>query len=215
MTHVRIEHRGAAPSVHPTAVVAPTAVLSGDVEVGPHVRILAGAVVTSQGAPVRIGANTVVMENAVVRGAGRHPCVLGGDVLVGPLAHVSGATVGDASFVATGAALFNGCVLGEGSLVAVHGIVHIGTALPAGFVVPMGHIAVGDPVEVFSPADAHLALRKVGAAGFTTLVFGFDSSDASNADATRELCRRYVRGLEAHRGDRVLDEHPPPGDGVP
>jgi hypothetical protein len=45
-----IEHRGKRPDVHPTASVAPTAVLCGDVRIGPEARVLFGAV----GTPARI-----------------------------------------------------------------------------------------------------------------------------------------------------------------
>jgi hypothetical protein len=48
--------------------VAPTAVLSGDVRVGPGSCVLHGAVLNADGGAVRIGANCVIMENAVLRG---------------------------------------------------------------------------------------------------------------------------------------------------
>jgi hypothetical protein len=47
---VLLEHRGASPQVHPTAYVAPTAVVCGDVRVGPHSRVLFGAVLSAEGA---------------------------------------------------------------------------------------------------------------------------------------------------------------------
>jgi serine acetyltransferase len=56
-----------------SAYIAPTAVLCGDVTVGPHSRVLFGAVVTAEGGPVEIGAHCVVMENAIVRGVPQHP----------------------------------------------------------------------------------------------------------------------------------------------
>ena len=68
-----IEHRGNTPDVDPSAYVAPTAVLSGDVRVGPDARILFGAVLTAEdGTTGR--RPLVVMENAVLRGraATRH-----------------------------------------------------------------------------------------------------------------------------------------------
>ena len=45
---VLVEHRGKRPTVDPTAYVAPTAVLSGDVHVGPDARVLYGAVLTAE-----------------------------------------------------------------------------------------------------------------------------------------------------------------------
>jgi carbonic anhydrase/acetyltransferase-like protein (isoleucine patch superfamily) len=45
---VLIEHRGSAPQVHPSAYVAPTAVVCGAVCIGPDTRVLFGAVLTAE-----------------------------------------------------------------------------------------------------------------------------------------------------------------------
>jgi carbonic anhydrase/acetyltransferase-like protein (isoleucine patch superfamily) len=50
------------------------------------------------------------MEQAVLRGTARHPVRLADHVLVGPHAHLTGCTVEDSVFVATGACVFNGRV---------------------------------------------------------------------------------------------------------
>ena len=136
------EHLGKRPIVDPEAVIAPTAVISGDVHIGSRSEVLAGAVITSQGAPVRIGQHCIVMENAVVRGAGKYPCTLGSHVLIGPHAHIAGATVNGRVFVATGASVFNGAVLEQGVVVAINAVVHVGTRCLAGTGVPIGHIAL-------------------------------------------------------------------------
>ena len=57
-----VEHRLKIPQVSESAYIAPTAVLAGDVTVGPHSRVLFGAVITAEGGPVEIGRNCVVME---------------------------------------------------------------------------------------------------------------------------------------------------------
>lgn len=101
-----LEHRGARPSIHPSAYVAPTAVVSGAVVLGKGTRILHGAVVTAEDGEVRIGRNVVVMENALVRGRSGHPALIGDSVMVGPHAHINGATVEAEAFIATGASLF-------------------------------------------------------------------------------------------------------------
>ena len=74
------------PSVHPEAYVAPTAVLSGEVRVGRGSCIMHGAVVAAEGGPVEIGANCMIMENAVLRGTPQHPLIMGDHVLAGPSA---------------------------------------------------------------------------------------------------------------------------------
>src|SRR5437763_8874531 len=83
-----IEHRSMAPQVHPTAYVAPTAVVCGAVRIGADARILFGAVLTAEDGEIQIGERTVVMENALVRGRAGHPAIIGSDVLVGPHAHL-------------------------------------------------------------------------------------------------------------------------------
>ncbi len=81
---MRIEHVGKRPFVDKTAWVAPNAVLSGAVRVGPHVRVLHGAVLTAEGgAELVVGPECVIMEQAVLRAAGRFPLRLGEHVLVG------------------------------------------------------------------------------------------------------------------------------------
>lgn len=147
-------HRGRRPQIDPAAYVAPTAVLCGDVRIAAGARILFGAVLTAEDGQVTIGPNCIVMENALIRGRQGHPAELGGDVLVGPHAHVNGASIGDGCFIATGASLFPGARLGPRCEVRINGIVHVSTVLPAGTVVPIGWVAVGSPAQILSP-DRH------------------------------------------------------------
>src|SRR5918998_3523681 len=149
-----IEHRGVAPTVDPSAYVAPNAVVCGDVRVGAGARILFGAVLTAEDGRVEVGARTVVMENALVRGRRRTPARLGDDVLVGPHAHVNGALIEDGAFLATGAAVFPGAVVGADSELRIRAVVHVNSKLAPGATVPIGWIAAGDPAQLFSP-DRH------------------------------------------------------------
>ena len=78
-----LEHRGARPTIDPSAYVAPTAVVCGDVVIGAGARVLFGAVLSAEDGRVELGRNSVVMENALVRGRAGHPALVGDDVLVG------------------------------------------------------------------------------------------------------------------------------------
>jgi carbonic anhydrase/acetyltransferase-like protein (isoleucine patch superfamily) len=195
-----IEHRGNLPAVHESAYVSPAAVLSGDVTVGAGSRILHGAVLSAEDGPVRIGDNVVVMENALVRGRATHPAIVGDSVMIGPHAHVNGSTVGDRCFVATGASLFPGSVLGAGSEVRVGGVVQVKTHLAVDTVVPIGWIAVGTPARLFPP-DRHEEIWAVQRElGFAATVYGTD------ADATMEdIMRAQSSFYGAHRDDTVVD----------
>jgi carbonic anhydrase/acetyltransferase-like protein (isoleucine patch superfamily) len=66
---MRLEHRGKAPQVHPSAYVAPTAVLCGDVRVGPDARVLFGAVLSAEDGSVEVGARADGAPGGVVRRA--------------------------------------------------------------------------------------------------------------------------------------------------
>jgi carbonic anhydrase/acetyltransferase-like protein (isoleucine patch superfamily) len=150
---VLLEHRGISPQVHPTAYVAPTAVVCGDVRVGPHCRVLFGTALSAEGGPVELGEQCIVMENAVLRGTPRDPLRLGNNVLTGPRAYLTGCTVEDNVFLATGTTVFNGARIGTRSEVRVNAVVHLRTHLPPDTTVPIGWIAVGDPAQLFAPGE--------------------------------------------------------------
>jgi carbonic anhydrase/acetyltransferase-like protein (isoleucine patch superfamily) len=196
---VLIEHRGRRPVVPASAYVAPSAVLCGAVVLGEQARVLHGAVLTAEDGDVRIGADVVVMENALVRGRAQHPAVLGDAVLVGPHAHVNGATVEDEVFVATGVSIFPGAIAGTRSELRINSVLHVNSRLEAGSVVPIGWIAAGDPAQLFSP-DRHEELWEVqGGLDFPGTVYGVDRSTSM-----RDLMARQVDYYGEHRGDRIL-----------
>jgi carbonic anhydrase/acetyltransferase-like protein (isoleucine patch superfamily) len=196
-----IEHRGCVPEVHPSAYVAPTAVICGAVRIGPDARVLFGAVLTAEDGEVSVGARSIVMENALIRGRARHPAVIGDDVLVGPHAHVNGARVGDGGFLATGASLFPGCVAGAGSEVRIGGVVQVGTVLPPGTTVPIGWVAVGDPAQIYPPGRAEQIWAIQESLDFPGTVYGV----TRDTPATERMARQSA-WFAAHLGDRIIDE---------
>ena len=151
---MQFEHLGAQPRIHPGAVVAPTAVISGDVTIGAGCQVLHGAVLTAEGGPITLGEHVIVMENALIRASAVHPVRIGSHVLVGPMASISGATIDDDVYLATGSRVVNGARIGVGSLVRMGAVVHLKTTLPPGTVVPLGWVAIGDPMQLLPAAEA-------------------------------------------------------------
>ncbi|WP_036964519.1 gamma carbonic anhydrase family protein [Promicromonospora kroppenstedtii] len=194
-----VRHRGLEPSVDPSAYVAPSATVVGDVRIAAGARILHGAVLTAEDGAVVIGEDTVVMENALVRGRADHPVRIGSAVLVGPHAHINGSTVEDEVFVATGASLFPGSVIGAGAEVRINGVVQVNTRIAPGQVVPIGWVAVGDPATVLSP-DRHEEIWAIQRElDFPGTVYGV------GRDVTmRELMRRQSDFYGAHRDDEPV-----------
>jgi carbonic anhydrase/acetyltransferase-like protein (isoleucine patch superfamily) len=140
--------------IHPSAWVAPTAVVTGDVSLGPGARVLSGAVLDGGRGAIEVGADVVIMEHALVRGRPGHPVSIGDAVLVGPHTHLNGTTVEDEVFVATGVSMFPGSVAGTGSELRINSVLHVNSRLAPRTVVPIGWIAAGDPAQLFSP-DRH------------------------------------------------------------
>lgn len=195
-----IEYNGNKPKIDPSAYIAPNAVISGDVTIGPDSRILYGAVITSEGAPVKIGRGVVVMENAVIRGAGGRtrafPCILEDSVLIGANAYVCGATLHNRAFVASGATVLNGAVIGHNAAVSLGAIVHIQTYLPPETLVPIQHIVIGNPCKLFAPNQAHEIIDELMRRNFREYVFDLKDEEV--------LANRYGNSLAAHLKDKVL-----------
>lgn len=109
------------PNVHASAYVAPNAVVSGEVTIEEGCAVLYGAVITAEGAPITIGANTVVMENAVLKSSGgsvmQFPLSIGESCIIGPGAYVVGATVEPGCFIAARSVVRNGQTLTENTTV--------------------------------------------------------------------------------------------------
>jgi gamma-carbonic anhydrase len=194
-----IEHRGRRPVVHPSATVAPNAVLCGDVTIGAGARILFGAVLTAEDGAVLVGEQSVVMEHALVRGRDGHTARIGNRVLIGPHAHVNGAGIDDEAFVATGVSIFPGATIGRGAEVRVNGVVQVNTHLEPGAVVPIGWVAVGNPAVILPPErhDEIWAIQQE--LDFVGTVYGVDRSDGMRA-----IMDRQSTYYAAHDADVVI-----------
>jgi len=194
-----MRHRGLDPDVHPDAFVAATAVLIGDVRVAAGARILHGAVLSAEDGGVSIGEDTVVMENALIRGRAGHPSAIGSAVMIGPHVHVNGSVVGDEVFIATGAALFPGSRIDDGAEVRINAVVQVNTVVSKGMVVPIGWVAVGNPVQLFSP-DRHDEIWAIQRElGFVQTVYG-----VGNDVSMRDLMHSQSDFYGHHRNDTIV-----------
>ncbi len=198
-----LEHNGAVPKIDATARVAPNAVICGDITVGANTSIGFGAVLTAESGPIVIGANCVIMDTAVIRGTRRNPVAIGDNVLVGPRAYLSGCSIEDNAFLATGATIFNGARIGARSEVRVNGIVHLKTLLPPDTVVPLNWIAVGDPAEILPP-DRHDRIWSIQEPlDFPQTVFGVERPGPGET-VMPEVMPRYARALAGHKNDKAV-----------
>lgn len=146
-----LSYRGKHPRIDPSAFVAPTAVVIGDVEIGPESSIWFGAVLRGDNGPIRIGARTSIQDNCVVHVGDRRLTVIGNDVTVGHCAVMEDCNVKDRALIGSNAVLLNGCTIGEGALIAAGAVVTQDAEIPPGVV------AAGAPARVKKPLDGAAA----------------------------------------------------------
>lgn len=164
-------------------------------------RAIQGARLIAEEGRIEVGANSVILENAVLRARPGHDCILAENCLVGPNAHIVGARVERNVFMATSCAIFHGSHIGANSVIRIQGIVHIKTRLASRTTVPVGWAAIGDPAVLFLP-DQHEALtEQLAKMDFAHFVYGVQGAVMGQMD---EITARLSHSLGAHKDDEPL-----------
>ena len=127
-----LSYGGKTPRVHPTAFVAPTAVLIGDVEVGPESSIWFGAVLRGDHEQhgIRVGARTSIQDNCVLHVSARGPTIVGDEVTVGHGAVFESCEIRRGCLIGMNAVVLHGALIDEYSLVAALSVVSEGMQVP-------------------------------------------------------------------------------------
>ena len=128
--------------IHPSAFIAPSATVMGDVTVGADSSVFFGAVARSELVPIVIGQRTNIQDNCVLHADPGLPMTIGDGVTVGHGAILHSCTVGDNSLIGMGAIVLNGAAIGQNCIVAA------GALVPQGMVVPDGSLVMGSPAKV-------------------------------------------------------------------
>lgn len=120
-----VTFRGKAPRVHPSAFLAPTAVLIGDVTIGEDSSVWFGAVLRGDDPDngIVVGPRTSVQDNCVVHVGRWGPTVIGADVTVGHGAKFESCTIGDRTVVGMNAVILQGAVVGRECVLAANTVV--------------------------------------------------------------------------------------------
>lgn len=141
---VVIPFHGKTPRIHPSAFIAPTAVLIGDVEIGAQSSIWFGAVLRGDHPDhgIRVGARTSVQDNCVLHVSARGATIVGDEVTVGHGAVFESCEIKRGALIGMNAVLLHGCEIGEESLVAALSVV------PTGMVVPARTLVAGAPAQI-------------------------------------------------------------------
>lgn len=125
-----IPFQGRLPQVHPTAFLAETAVLIGDVTVEQDAVVMFGAVLRGDMDRIVLGTGSNLQDNVVVHTDLGMPAIIGADVSVGHNATVHACTVQDECLISTGSIVLSSSTIGTGSLIAAGAVVLEGTVIP-------------------------------------------------------------------------------------
>ncbi len=164
---------GREPAVSPTAWIAPTATLVGDVSVEDEASIWYGAVLRGDFGLVIVRRGANVQDGSVVHGGTNPAAEIGEGATIGHLCVVHGAVIGAEALIGNGATVLDGAVIGRRALVAA------GCTVPPGMTVPDGMLAVGTPARIAGEVSGR---AKVWVDG--------------NPEAYRELARRHAAGVK-------------------
>lgn len=139
-----ISFQGITPRIHPTAFIAPTAVLIGNVEVGPDSSIWFGAVLRGDNPDleIRVGVRTSIQDNCVLHISERGPTIVGDDVTVGHGAVFESCRIERGALIGMNAVLLHEAVIGESAIVAASSLV------PERMQVPARTLVAGVPARV-------------------------------------------------------------------
>ncbi|MGH7325803.1 MAG: gamma carbonic anhydrase family protein [Candidatus Rokuibacteriota bacterium] len=136
---------GKQPRVHPSAFIAPTAVLIGDVTVEEHASVWYNAVVRADFGPIVIRRGANVQDCSVVHVTPVNPVEVGAGATIGHTCVVHGAVLGEEALVGNGATVLDGARIGARAMVAAGALVTPGTDIPDGM------LALGAPAKVKGP----------------------------------------------------------------
>ena len=132
-----------APSLDPSAYVAPGTKLIGDVSVGAQTSIWFNCVLRGDVQKIVIGSRTNIQDGTIIHGTTNGlPAIVGDDVTVGHGAILHACTIEDGGFVGFGARVLDGAVVCSGGMLAA------GAVLSPRKVVGPGELWAGNPARL-------------------------------------------------------------------
>ena len=137
-----IPYKGCWPKIHPTAFIAPGAVIIGDVEVGPEASVWFGAVLRGDVNFIRVGARSNIQDGTIIHVSSKNlPTIIGDEVTVGHRAVLHACCAQPRSFIGMSSTVLDGAV------VETEGMVAAGALVTSGITVPEGELWAGAPAK--------------------------------------------------------------------
>jgi len=142
---VILAFEGRRPRIAPSAFIAPTATVIGDVTIGEDASVWFGAVLRGDVGRIEVGRRANIQDNAVLHSTERIPTIVGEGVTVGHGAVLEGCTIERGALIGMNAVVLHEAVVGPEALIAAGSVVTDGTRIPA------RTVAAGAPCMVRKP----------------------------------------------------------------
>ncbi len=148
-------HLAFRPHIHPSAYVAPGAVVIGDVHLGELSSVWYQCVLRGDIQRIAIGAGTNIQDGTVIHLASDLGTTLGCYVTVGHKALLHACEVDDEVLIGMGAIVMDGARIGARSIIAA------GSLVAKGKTIPSGSLVMGSPGRVVRslPLDEQRTIR--------------------------------------------------------
>ena len=147
---MQIAYKDILPKIHPSAFIAPGAMIIGAVTIGEESSVWFNCVLRGDLEYIEVGERTNIQDGTVVHLDPGFPCLIGDDVTIGHGAIIHGCTVGDGAMISMGATILTGAKIGERAIIAAGAVVREGQEIPP------ETLAMGLPSQVkreVTPAD--------------------------------------------------------------
>ncbi len=130
------------PKIDPSAWIAPSADLIGNIEIGEDSSVWFGCVIRSDINEVKIGKNTNIQDLSCIHTDTNSKTIIGNNVTVGHKVMLHGCIIEDNCLIGMSATILDNAVIGEGSIVGANSLV------TAGKVFPSRSMIMGSPAKV-------------------------------------------------------------------
>lgn len=130
------------PKIDPSAWIAPSADLIGNIEIGEDSSVWFGCVIRSDINEIKIGKNTNIQDLSCIHTDTNSKTIIGNNVTVGHKVMLHGCIIEDNCLIGMSATILDNAVIGEGSIVGANSLV------TAGKVFPPRSMIMGSPAKV-------------------------------------------------------------------
>lgn len=147
------------PEIHPTAWIAPSADLIGNIDIGEDSSVWFGCVIRSDVNEVKIGKRTNIQDLSCIHTDTNTKTILGDNVTIGHKVMLHGCKIGDNCLIGMSATILDDAEIGEGSIVGANSLVTSGKKFPP------RSLIMGSPAKVVKELSEEEVQKLIDHAG--------------------------------------------------